>query len=52
MYVPTVLFAKHSSQSIALVAVKSCWCSSKVFAHREDIQSLRSFLYKTKMNLF
>ena len=29
MYVSTVLVEKHSSQSITLVALKSCWCSSK-----------------------
>ena len=52
MYVSTVLFAKHSSQSIALVALKSCWCSSKVFVHREEVQSSGSSLCKTKMNLF
>ena len=52
MYVSTVLFAKHASQSIALVALKSCWCSPKVFFHREDVQSLGSSFYKTKMNLF
>ena len=52
MYVSTVLFAKHSSQSITLVALKSCWCSSKVFVHREEVQSSGSSLCKTKMNLF
>ena len=52
MYVSTVLFGKHSSQSIALVALKSCLCSSKVFVHKGDVQSLGSSLCKTKMNLF
>ena len=52
MYVSTVLFAKHSSQSITLVALRSCWCTSKVFVHREEVQSSGSSLCKTKMNLF
>ena len=52
MYVSTVLFAKDSSQSITLVAIKSCWCSSKVFVHREEVQSSDFSLCKTNMNLF
>ena len=52
MYVSTVLFAKHSSQSITLVALKSGWCSSRVFVHREEVQSSGSSLCKTKINIF
>ena len=48
-YVSTVLFAKHSFQSITLVALKSCWCSSKVFVHREEVQSSGSSLCKTNL---
>ena len=47
MYVSTVLFAKHSSQSITLVALRSCWCTSKVFVHREEVQSSALSLCKT-----
>ena len=52
MHISTVLFEKHSSQSITLVGLKSSWCSSKVFVHGEEIQPSGSSLYKTKMNLF
>ena len=52
MHASTVLLAKQSSQSITLVDLKSCWCSSKVLVHREEVQSSGSSLYKTKMNLF
>ena len=38
MYVSTVLFEKHSSQYITLVALKSSLCSSKVFVHGEEVQ--------------
>ena len=44
MYVSTVLCGKHSFQSIALVALNSCWCSSKVFIHGEEVQSSDSSL--------
>ena len=37
MYVSTVLFEKHSPQSITLVALRSSWCSSKVFVHGEEV---------------
>ena len=33
-------------------ALKSSWCSSKVFVHGEEVQTLSSSLCKTKMNLF
>ena len=52
MYVSTVLFAKHSSQAITLVALKSCWCTSKVFAHREQVQSSDSSLSKQRWTSF
>ena len=52
MYVSTVLLAKHSSKSITLVALESYRCSSKVFVHREEVQSSGSSLCKTKMNSF
>ena len=52
MYVSTVLSEKHYSQSITLNALKSSWCSSKVFVHGEEIQTSDSSLCKTKMNLF
>ena len=52
MYVSTVLFAKNSTQSVTLVALKSCWCSSKVFVHGEEIQSSCSSLSKAKLSLF
>ena len=52
MYVSTVLFEKRSSQSIALNALKSCWCSSKVFVHGEEVKTSGSSLCKTKVNLF
>ena len=48
MYVSTVLFAKHSSQAITLVALKSCWFTSKVFAYREQVQSSDSSLSKQR----
>ena len=48
MYVSTVLFVKHSSQSITLVVLKSCWCSFKVFAHRKEVQSSGSSLAKQR----
>ena len=47
-----VLFEKHSSQSITLVALKSSWCSSKVYVHGEEVQPSGSSLCKAKMNLF
>ena len=52
MYVSTVLFAKYSSQSTTLVAPKSCWCTSKLFVHGEEVQSSGSSLCKAKTNLF
>ena len=52
MFVSTVLFEKHSSQSIALNDLKSCWCSSKVFAHGEEVKTSGSSLCKTNVNLF
>ena len=48
MYFSTVLFAKHSSQYITLLALKSCWCSSKVFVCREHVQSSGSSLCRNK----
>ena len=51
MHASTVLLAKKSSQSITLVALKSYWCSSKVFVQREEVQSSGPSLCKTKMNL-
>ena len=44
MYVSIVLCGKCSFQSIALVALKSCCCSSKVFIHGEEVQSSDSSL--------
>ena len=53
MYVSTVLFAKYSFQTITLlVPLKSCWCSSKVFVHGEEVQSSGSSLCKKRMNSF
>ena len=53
MYVFTVLFEKHSSQSITLVTLKSSWFSSKVLElHQEDFRVTNVTLCKTKMNVF
>ena len=47
MYVSTVFF-----ENIPPIALKSCWCSSKVFVYGEEVQSSGSFLFKTKMNFY